>query len=188
MSELPELFPIAGTILALFALGLLDSYLTQRGHQGAGEGQEALRLAEYELNPLHQRSVRDGRWLDLRHLLGLLLISLLVAAGGLLAPTWLPALQGITITPLVLLNVQHLENLATFRLYRRYPRQYSGRLRIGQPLGLRLAAVRHAAVAALVVAAALIERSMFWIASACAAGAMVGYLQLLATLQDRSRR
>ena len=130
----------------------------------------------YELNPLWQKSIRQKRWFNPRH------IILVIAANSALI--WLlefgespdgivQALLGALLVVFGTVIGRHVSNLLLFRYLAKHPDQISGRVTMSHPLVVSTAMYQTIVVLVPTVLIAIFSRSAF------ALGGVIGIALLL---------
>ena len=128
-------------VLLLPLLMLIDYYLTLIGARlyGRKYGQH-VRLEQYELNPLWQTSINQPRWFNPRHLLLVILITLLLLplAGWGTGSVWFDLfLSGTLLTSFAFIIGRHLANILTFYVAIKQPEAIEGEVQMSHVMSLR---------------------------------------------------
>lgn len=128
-------------ILLLPLLMLIDYYLTLVGARlyGRKYGQH-VRLEQYELNPLWQTSINQPRWFNFRHLLLILLLTLLLLplAGWGTGSDWFDLfLSGTLLTSFTFIIGRHLANILTFYVAIKQADAIQGEVKMSYKMSLR---------------------------------------------------
>ncbi len=140
----PEFLLVPLLMVSDYLLTIAGSRLRKSGYS------DHFRVQHYELNPLWQRAVQRGRWLNPRHLALVLLVTLLFFAIANLSATdddpLTSFILGFAIGLQGMINGRHLGNLAIFAQIKRHPEQIDGFVAINHELTLRLSMYQTSAV------------------------------------------
>ena len=125
----------------------------------------------YEMNPQWQRSVSEQKWFEPRHLIRVLISSVVIVALGESDMSedsqWIGFLFGLFIGLYLPIIGRHLTNILMFWDAIRHPEQISGEARIGHAFALRMSQYYAVPVALLLLVLALLTNtSVVW--GACA--------------------
>ena len=124
----------------------------------------------YELNPLFQKAIDEGRWWSKRFVLSLVVMAGLLAflgvAGSLpdqlvtpfFGPVW-DGVLGVLIFTRVNIIGRHLQNIWLFRRMGRDPAAVTGRIRYDRPTVLQLSSVQLLTSSGVLLAVALLDPS-----------------------------
>lgn len=146
-------------VLLLSPMMILDYFMTILGATLAEKSyRRHFKNPDYELNPVWQKTVREKRWFNPRHLvLATLLPTLLLYSEQLLdaassqhaaTAAWVLGLNGAVLSYYGILLGVHLGNILTFMRMTRHPEEVSGEVRMSQ--GFALARTRHLNLLAIV--------------------------------------
>lgn len=181
----PEFLLVPLLMVSDYVLTIAGSRLRQGGYA------DHFRVQHYELNPLWQRAVERGRWLNLRHLALVLLVTVLFFAIANLSSAEDDPLAsfifGFAIGLLGMINGRHLGNLAIFAQIKRHPEQIDGVVAINHELTLRLSMYQTFAVLLpLALLAAYVPHPA--VRGACAGVAALLLVHLIWIARYRRRR
>jgi hypothetical protein len=169
-------------VLLVPVLMLLDYYLTLLGaHLAEQSYRRHFKTEHYELNPIWQRAVAGRRWLNVRHLVLVLLVTgilvvlaeVLVVDTGELDIALLNGLLGFLFTLYGLLLGRHLSNILTFLHLARHPDEVAGEVRLSHRYVLLLSLYQ------LLVAAVPIAMIAVFSTGPFVLGALAGVLALM---------
>jgi uncharacterized membrane protein len=153
-------------VLLIPVLMLVDYYLTIAGVilYRRKYGQH-YKLPQYELNPIWQSDIGKQRWINLRFLVIVLVVTVLfILLGQMVSPENSEAFQiplGMLFTIYGLIIGRHLSNILIFRYAAKHPSAMTGELRITQEMALKLSQYSTVMVALPVLAITLATRTPF---------------------------
>ena len=182
----PEFLLVPLLMISDYVLTIAGARLREGGYA------EHFRTQHYELNPIWQKAVRRARWLNLRHLALVVLVTTLFFAIGRLSrlpdDPQIAFLLGFVIGIQGALNGRHLGNLAIFAAIRRRPGDVRGEVTMSHELTLRLSMFQNLAVLLpLVLLVAFVPNPTVWGACAGVAALMLVHILWIAR-QRRSMR
>jgi hypothetical protein len=165
-------------IVFLFpVLALLDYWLTIAGVRLAHRGYHLhFRFEEYELNPLWQQAVRSQRWINPRHVIMVVVVTvflIVVTWSGVMAGPDLDFLLGLIFTAQGMIIGAHLGNLITSHHVSAHPEDVNGEVSIAHRMSLVTAQGRTVSFLVPVTILALLSRN------AAVLGGAVGLLVVL---------
>ena len=169
-------------VLLVSVLMLLDYYLTLLGARLADRSyRRHFKTEHYELNPIWQSAVAGRRWLNVRHLILVMLVTgILVLLGEVLLveaiepdTTLLNGLLGFLFTVYGLMLGRHLSNILTFAHLGRHPDEVVGEVRLSHRYVVSLSIYQ------LLVAAVPIAMIAVFSTSPFVLGALAGVLAIM---------
>jgi len=161
-----------GAVLLWTVLHSADYFLTIAGARlRKRHAAEVLNVSgSYELNPIFQKVVDEGRWWSKRFALSLVVMAGLLAflgvAGSLpdqlmtpfFEPVW-DGVLGVLIFTRVNIIGRHLQNIWLFRRMGRDPGAVTGHIRYDRPTVLQLSSVQFLTSGGVLLAVALLDPS-----------------------------
>jgi hypothetical protein len=151
-------------ILIIPVLMLLDYFLTVAGmRQYQRQYGQHIRLEQYELNPLWQKSIEQNRWFNRRHLFIVLFITIIVVglSNGTGAPDRDRFLFGALVTIYLYIIGRHLSNILNFRYIAHNPQQLRGEVVISYRATLKSSQFQVLPALLPLLLAALVVNSYF---------------------------
>ncbi len=125
-------------------LMLADYALTILGAKWGEAYRRHFTSPTYELNPRWRESVARGQWVNPRHLLLVILTTLLFwLSSGWMPPAGFALLLGVAYGIFGALLGRHLGNLLLFRYVNRHREEISGQVSLGLPLVMKISQANY---------------------------------------------